>query len=77
MLGKLNIVKMTTFPKSLCRFTKILILQKLILVLKHMLEKEARLPKEKYWNYNSGFKLSGFKNVYRKKTIPIKRYGIR
>lgn len=48
MLGKLNIVKMTTFPKSLYRFNKILILQKLILVLKHMLEKEARLPKEKY-----------------------------
>lgn len=31
MLGKLNIVKMTTFPKLLCRLNKILILQILLL----------------------------------------------
>lgn len=31
MLGKLNIVKMTTFPKLLCRLNKILILQNLML----------------------------------------------
>lgn len=36
MLGKLNIVKMTTFPKLLCRLNKILNLQILILALKHI-----------------------------------------
>lgn len=39
MLSKLNIVKITTFPKLLCTLNKILNLQILILVLKHMFEK--------------------------------------